>query len=147
MRWLWSPARIRSTGFAVLLASSIIVGALRAAVPANYGDAPLYTVHFVDREEGWAAGDEGIIWHTIDGGSNWERQPSGVHASLRSICFLTPYLGWIAGRQELTHGSMGIVLFTDDGGLHWQALNESRLPGLNSVRFMDARTGYAAGDG
>jgi photosystem II stability/assembly factor-like uncharacterized protein len=147
MRWLWSPARISSGGFAVFLASSIIVGPLRAAVPANYGDAPLYAVHFVDREEGWAAGDEGVIWHTIDGGNNWERQTSGVRGSLRSICFLTPYLGWIAGRQEVPHGSMGIVLFTDDGGLHWRATNESRLPGLNCVRFLDARTGYAAGDG
>jgi photosystem II stability/assembly factor-like uncharacterized protein len=141
MRWLSTPAPI-----AVFLVSCI-AGPLRAAAAPNYSDAPLYAVHFVDREEGWAAGAEGVIWHTIDGGNNWERQPSGVQASLRSICFLTPYLGWIGGRQELSHGSVGVVLFTDDGGLHWRTQNDTRLPGVNCVRFLDARTGYAAGDG
>jgi photosystem II stability/assembly factor-like uncharacterized protein len=140
-------APVGATRLVALLISSILAGPLPAAAPANYGDAPLYTVHFVDREEGWAAGDEGVIWHTIDGGNNWERQPTGVHASLRSICFLTPYLGWVAGRAERSGGSLGVVLFTDDGGLHWRTQNESRLPGVNCVRFLDQRTGYAAGDG
>jgi photosystem II stability/assembly factor-like uncharacterized protein/tetratricopeptide (TPR) repeat protein len=143
----WSLARSGAARLAILLTFCIIVGPLRAAGPANYDDAPLYAVRFVDREEGWAAGNEGVIWHTIDGGNNWERQPSGVRASLRSICFLTPYLGWIAGRQELPRGSLGVVLFTEDGGLHWRTQSESRLPGVNCVRFLDARTGYAAGDG
>src|SRR5215468_8535319 len=72
-RWPWSLARSGATRLAILLTFCIIVGPLRAAGPANYDDAPLYAVRFVDREEGWAAGDEGVIWHTIDGGTNWER--------------------------------------------------------------------------
>ncbi len=113
----------------------------------NFEDAALHAVQFWDNREGWAVGDEGAIWHTIDGGKHWERQPSGVRASLRSLHFLDPYTGWVAGREELPNGggSAGVVLFTKDGGLKWQRLMLNMLPGLNRVRFVDERGGYKIG--
>src|SRR5437868_2002126 len=106
-----------------------------AANPCHFDDAPLRAVQFVDANEGWAVGDEGVIWHTIDGGKNWERQPSGVRASLRAVHFLTPFMGWVAGRQELPYagGSAGVLLVTRDGGCKWQPVSISTLPGLNCV--------------
>jgi len=113
----------------------------------NFEDAALHAVQFWDNREGWAVGDEGVIWHTIDGGKHWERQPSGVRASLRSLHFLDPYTGWIAGREELPNGagSAGVVLYTKDGGLHWQRVMLNVLPGLNRVRFVDESSGYKVG--
>ena len=59
-----------------------------------------------------------MIWSTIDG-KTWERQPSGVKASLRSVHFVSPYVGWVAGREELPGGgAAGVVLYTRDGGLN-----------------------------
>jgi photosystem II stability/assembly factor-like uncharacterized protein len=132
-----------------LAASMVCSATVRAGTDPRFEDAALHAVQFVDREEGWAAGDEGVIWHTIDGGANWERQPSGVRASLRSVHFLNPYTGWIAGREELPHGagSVGVLLFTQDGGLKWRRLADATLPGLNAIRFADNHHGYAAGDG
>jgi photosystem II stability/assembly factor-like uncharacterized protein len=123
--------------------------AARAGDLPAFDDAPLHTVQFVDRNEGWAAGDDGVVWHTIDGGATWERQPTGVRASLRSIHFLNPYTGWIAGREELPNGggSNGVLLFTKDGGLKWQLMTLNSLPGLHRVRFVDNKTGFALGDG
>ncbi len=128
--------------------------ALAALAPARAGDlryfddAALHAVQFVDANEGWAVGDEGVIWHSIDGGAHWERQPSGVRGSLRSLHFLNPYTGWVAGREELPGGrSAGVLLYTDDGGIRWHRVLLGALPGLNVVRFVDERTGYAAGDG
>src|SRR5438552_10538922 len=97
---------------------ALAVGAA-CAVPARaadlrfFDDAALHAVQFVDAKEGWAVGDEGVVWHTIDAGKNWERQATGTRASLRSVQFLSPFLGWIAGREELPHGqgSVGILLF------------------------------------
>src|ERR1700757_1715963 len=86
---------------------AVIIGAnfASAATPIRFpNDAPLRAVYFADRNEGWAAGDEGVIWYTIDGGTNWERQATGVRASLRALCFLNPYTGYAVGRQELPHG-------------------------------------------
>lgn len=112
-------------------------------------DASLRAVQFVDRNEGWAVGDDGVIWHTIDGGQTWERQPSGTRASLRSIHFVNPYVGWIAGREELPYGggSVGCLLYTSDGGLKWRACGRNAMPGLNQVRFVNERVGFVAGDG
>src|SRR5262249_7348572 len=105
----------------------------------NFDDAALHAVQFVDENEGWAVGDDGVVWHSIDGGQMWERQPTGVRASLRSVHFLNPYTGWIAGREELPHGqgSVGVLLFTQDGGLKWERVGTNALPGLNRIRFVD----------
>jgi photosystem II stability/assembly factor-like uncharacterized protein len=120
-----------------------------AAVPPSFDDATLRAVQFVDRSEGWAVGDLGVIWHTMDGGKTWERQPSGTKASLRGVKFLTPYTGWVVGRVELPNGagSAGVVLATADGGASWKELTSTTLPGLNAVQFFDENRGVVAGDG
>src|SRR5438105_5751431 len=114
----------------------------------NFEDAALHAVQFVDSNEGWAVGDEGVVWHTIDGGESWERQSTGLRASLRSVHFLNPYTGWIAGREELPHGtgSAGVLLFTTDGGLKWRRVGTNMLPGLNKVQFINHDIGFAVGD-
>lgn len=119
-----------------------------AAAPVNPADAPLRAVWFADVREGWAAGDHGIVWHTIDGGKTWERQPTGTKASLRAISFLTPYTGFAVGRTESPQpvGSHGVVLRTDDGGATWTELTSTTLPGLNAVRFFDEKSGIVVGD-
>src|SRR5436309_1109809 len=119
----------------VLTAGVVFLPAARAADLRNFEDAALHAVQFVDRHEGWAVGDEGVVWHTIDGGRNWERQPTGTRAALRGLHFLTPYTGWVAGREELPHGagSLGVLLVTRDGGLKWQRVAVDRLPGLEGV--------------
>src|SRR6516225_12315610 len=89
----------------VALVAGVALGpALRAGDLPAFDDAPLNAVQFVDANEGWAVGDDGVVWHTIDGGHNWERQPTATRASLRSLHFLNPYTGWIAGREELPNG-------------------------------------------
>ncbi len=140
-----------------LAAGAACLPCARAADHRHFGDASLRAVQFVDAKEGWAVGDEGVVWHTIDGGETWERQPTGVRASLRSLHFLDPYKGWVAGREELSHGggSVGVLLYTGDGGVSWRRLLTNAIPGLNHIRFGDTnhirfgdtRTGYALGDG
>jgi photosystem II stability/assembly factor-like uncharacterized protein len=132
-----------------LLTSAALAVPGRAADLRYFEDAPLRAVQFVDANEGWAIGDEGVIWHTIDGGKHWERQPTGVRASLRSVHFLNPFTGWVVGREALPHGagSVGVVLVTQDGGLKWRHVNVNLLPGLNQVRFFNDKVGVLLGDG
>lgn len=117
---------------AALLTVLTLTPALQAADLRFFDDACLRAVQFVDANEGWAVGDEGVIWHTIDGGGYWERQPTGTRASLRALHFMTPFLGWVAGREELPDGSgsTGVLLFTTDGGLRWQ-----KAAGLRRTRY------------
>jgi len=123
--------------------------AAQAVELRHVDDAPLHAIQFVDANEGWAVGDDGVVWHTIDGGRTWDRQATGVRASLRSVQFLNPYVGWIAGREEQPAGagSVGVLLYTRDGGMKWQRLLTNALPGLNVIRFADAQHGFLLGDG
>src|SRR5262245_55364180 len=131
----------------------VVVGLLTTASAAaadlrHFDDASLRAIQFIDVKEGWAVGDEGGVWHTIDGGHSWERQATGTRASLRSVCFLDPYLGWAVGREELpSGGSVGVVLFTRDGGVAWKRLLVNALPGLNQVRFINNKVGFLLADG
>ncbi len=120
----------------------------RAVRETRLQDASLRAVQFLERDVGWAVGDEGVILNTIDGGRTWDRKPTGVRASLRSVCFLNPFVGWVVGREELPGGgSAGVLLYTKDGGETWKQLLPNALPGLNQVRFVDAATGFVLGDG
>src|SRR5262249_48786274 len=73
----------------------------------------------------------------------------GVRASLRSVHFQSPFVGWAAGREEMPNGggSVGVLLFTRDGGVKWQRVVANAMPGLNFIRFFDAKTGFVLGDG
>jgi photosystem II stability/assembly factor-like uncharacterized protein len=132
-----------------LLLVALGLPAAWGADPRPFEDAALHAVHFVDAEEGWAVGDDGVVWHTLDHGQSWERQPTGVRASLRAVHFVNLSTGWIAGREELPHngGSSGVLLYTRDGGVKWQCVNARALPGLNDVYFVDTKTGFVVGDG
>jgi len=111
-------------------------------------DAALHGVQFLDAEVGYAVGDEGVVWKTINGGKTWELLPTNVRGSLRSIHMLSPLAGWVVGREELPSGagSCGIVLHTQDGGESWQRRMTGAVPGLNHVRFGDAETALLFGD-
>ncbi len=133
----------------MILAALLVGPQLFAAGPQrHFTDAPLRAVQFIDRNEGWAIGDDGVVWHSIDGGTSWDRQNTGVRGSLRSLYFINPYTGWVVGREELPNGvSSGIILVTTDGGLKWTRVCQNVLPGLHSVKFFDDKNGIVVGEG
>jgi len=111
-------------------------------------DAQLNDVFFVDRENGWAVGDRGTIWHTSDGGAHWSLQASGVACPLHSVWFVDARTGWVAGGyvRPCKAGSSGVVLHTTDGGEHWRPVAAALLPRLRRIAFFDGQAGWAAGD-
>ena len=135
--------------FAVLLVLAASGFAAANPLPPHFDDASLHAIQFVDRNEGWAVGDQGGVWHSIDGGKTWERQTTGSRACLKGVCFLNPYTGWVVGRTELPGdaGSSGVILTTTDGGLNWTELTSGVLPGLNAVKVFDDKTAVVCGDG
>jgi photosystem II stability/assembly factor-like uncharacterized protein len=122
------------------------VGSAGAEPPA-WADATLRAVHFVDASEGWAVGDDGVILHTIDGGQSWERQASGVRASLRGMYFIDSFVGFVVGRENLPfEGSAGVILFTNDGGVQWKRVALPDMPGLHAVHFFNPTMGFVVGE-
>ncbi|HEX5445078.1 MAG TPA: YCF48-related protein [Pirellulales bacterium] len=111
-------------------------------------DAELTDVTFADAQRGWAVGDRGAIWNTIDGGQHWRLQPSGVACRLTSVQFLDAENGWAAGGRfhPYTHTSRGVLLRTRDGGRSWAQDKGLMLPGLRQIKFFTGSIGWAFGE-
>jgi photosystem II stability/assembly factor-like uncharacterized protein len=111
-------------------------------------DATLHDVMFVDREFGWAVGEHGAIWHTIDGGKQWYRQRSPVEIGIGGVWFANRELGWAVGGKTMPYlgTSQGVVLRTIDGGETWKQ-ELAFLPALARVKFFDKDNGLAWGRG
>jgi len=89
--------------------------------------ASIYAVVFTDSENGWAIGmleactiNCGVIFHTNDGGQNWELQyRSGIELKLNSVYFMDNDHGKVNGRRTVGNASFDTLLVTSDGGKTW----------------------------
>ncbi len=131
----------------LLLFAFCTTGTANAEVLPIQDDATLHDVQFVGTNVGWAVGDRGVIWHTINGGQTWEIVPSPVECPLKSICFLTDRVGWIAGGGTTPHTRLnfGVLLFTNNAGQSWQVLAKENVPPLEYVKFFGLERGVAVG--
>lgn len=107
-------------------------------------DAELTAVTFLDEQRGWAVGDRGAIWQTIDGGRNWKVQIAPSDCRWEDVVFVDEKNGWIAGGrvEPGTFKTTGVVLRTRDGGQNWMQLPSPTLPGLRRIAFTDDRRGW-----
>jgi len=75
----------------------------------------LTSLCFIDARQGWAAGHDGTVLGTTDGGETWTvlREEPGKERALLSVWFEN-------ARHGLAVGQFGLVLETQDGGASWQ---------------------------
>ena len=97
----------------------------------------LNNVFFVDENNGYVIGENGIILKTTDGGSNWEIKSPGNTQTLNGIYFNDVNHGVIVG-------NFGIVLKTTDGGNSWSTPITGITDDLLSVSF-NGNYGIAGG--
>ena len=88
----------------------------------------------------WAAGNEGRIVASTNGGRSWIRQRSNVDADLSDIKFIDAREGWAVGAQ-------GTLLHTNDGGLHWRTEAVRGSLGLERLFIVDRNHLWAVGFG
>ena len=143
----WSLLLLTSLWIAGLDCPLLLGARPQVNSPEMLQDAELTDVTFVDPDRGWAVGDRGVIWQTVDGGRHWSLQSSRVNCRLESIQFVDGRHGWIAGGRThpYTHQSEGVLLVTADGGRHWTPVPIVTLPALRKICFLDQRHGWAVG--
>ncbi|MBN1633528.1 MAG: T9SS type A sorting domain-containing protein [Ignavibacteria bacterium] len=87
-----------------------------------------------------AAGSNGIIIKSINGGLNWVQQQSGTTNSLRKIYQVSPNEFWISGDN-------GTMLHTTNGGTNWILQTVNSASNINSLTFTSNTKGIAVGSG
>lgn len=119
-----------------------------ADVPPSWiDDAQLNDVQFVGSKLAFAVGEHGAFWKSEDGGRRWTQLECGFDGSLRSVCFLSDQIGWVAGREVAPYSELnsGVLLMTRDGGKTWDRPSRTGLPLLNYVKFFDLESGVIVG--
>ncbi len=110
------------------------------------GDKNLRAVHFVDALKGWAAGEGGTIYQTLDGGKQWNpirnATLAGAVVDVNRIYFVNENKGWMLGETHEGEEGRTVLLSTDDGGKLWQNFE---LPNVTSFYFVDNKKGWAVG--
>ncbi len=108
-------------------------------------DKTLRNLYFIDAQTGWAAGEDGTIIHTSNGGDAWIVQNSNVHTFIVDIFFINENIGWaITFKDTFPFGS--IILNTKNGGDNWIA--EDYPDGnvfMNTIFFFDTLNGWIGG--
>ncbi len=86
----------------------------------------------------WAAGDDGTMVATADGGGDWATQKTGVINDLRGVDFLDGSFGYAVGLS-------GRILRTKDAGASWVKLTSGTSVALNGIDVVDATRAVAVG--
>lgn len=104
-------------------------------------DSPtLYSVTVANINTAWAAGAEGTIIKTTDGGTTWGQQNSTTKSLLRGIgvAMASPGVVWAVGAG-------GTILKTVNGGTTWASQASGTTKDLYGVTVVDANVAWAVG--
>ena len=107
------------------------------APPGSFND-----IHFINNQEGWVVGDNGVIGHTTDGGAGWATQtnPDNKNSTLIGVFFMDSNNGWAVG-------AYGVILHTIDGGTSWIVEGAGHTSvALSGVHFTSSTNGYIVGN-
>ncbi len=101
---------------------------------------PLYSVFFINRNVGWAAGVAGTVRRTTNGGANWDSVFSGTLWDIGRIFFLDSLNGWMVGNA-------GSVWKSTNSGMSWIQIPAPTYPyQLWDVQFITPQIGWIAGE-
>jgi len=124
------------------LAQSQLEGWVKIPSPTN---KTLRNLYFIDAQTGWAAGEDGTIIHTSNGGDSWIVQNSTVPSFIVDIFFINENLGWaLVFRDVFPFGT--IILKTTNGGDTWIAEDyPDDNAFMNTIFFFDSLNGWVGG--
>lgn len=96
-------------------------------------------VYMMDENKIFAAGDNGLLVMSNDGGLSWNRIETGFYLNINEIIFTSPVNG-VASCDD------GYILLTQNGGLTWSAIKTPVNDDLFSVNFANENFGISVGE-
>lgn len=110
----------------------------------------LHAVQFLDGDTGFAAGSNGTLLATANGGSDWNRIAVPRTDTIRDVHFLDRLRGWLLCDRGMfrSGGNASYLLKTIDGGKTWSAVEMNRSPERFSRMFFSRDgEGHLVGEG
>lgn len=114
-----------------------IDGGITWTLKINLG-TEIWQTCFLDNQNGWVVGDNGLILKTTDCGESWQFSNSPTSNKLRSVYFHNSDEGWIVGKNQT-------ILHTTDSGVNWQIVISGYYSELLHVKFIDDNSGCIVG--
>jgi len=127
----------------LFLPALLCLGQLKAqfnVVHTGASGTSLEDIHFPTAGTGYAAGKNGAVYKSTDGGANWSALSTGSGAWLFGVHFVDANLGFASG-------SAATVLRTVDGGANWTPLTLPFTECVYQVQAITTDLIYAAGWG
>lgn len=86
----------------------------------------LYSVYFVNQNQGWIVGSKGTFLETTDGGATWKSKARFTEDTIRDVYFSDEKHGWILAEKDV-FGSYGsspsYISETFDCGVSWKRVD------------------------
>jgi photosystem II stability/assembly factor-like uncharacterized protein len=111
-------------------------------IQKNNDQLSLYRVQFIDRDYGWAIGNDGEfksdLIFTADGGKSWNGSISSAAFPLTDIKFIDRNNGWIVSY-------FGEIFSSSNGGINWNREKTYTMQFLKSIDAVDSNHVWTAG--
>ena len=98
----------------------------------------LNAVYFSSKDIGWVVGEHGTIFATIDRGTSWTLQVSGVGTDLNALYCPREGTCWVVGDD-------GVILHTNNQGRTWRRQDSKTSSDLRAVHFVASSVGWVVG--
>lgn len=102
------------------------------------GGPDLYALFCVGDQHGWAAGAEGTLMTTLDGGASWLPRATGVDVTLRAVAFADFSTGVAVGDD-------GALVRSVDGGESWMRVDAASV-GLRAAAISAGGAAWVVGE-
>lgn len=116
---------------------------------ADNSPGELNAVEFTDVNNGWIVGLEGKIFHTTNGGIDWNLVTNALPNSNyknKAISFINNTTGWIASYDNSFETNGPLMLTTNNGGATWSTQAIPVNDDVRAIDFWDANNGWATSD-
>lgn len=110
---------------------------------ANSNKSALLDVYFVNQDTGYVCGYNGTILKTVNGGTDWVAQISGVTDALNGIQFIDEKIGYASGGFKFS-GTNYTLVKTTNGGDTWTNVPVATSKSGGGIWFLSADTGFCA---
>jgi photosystem II stability/assembly factor-like uncharacterized protein len=100
----------------------------------------LHSIHFINTQTGYCAGNSGVVLKTTNGGVNWLLLNTSTSMNLNSAYVFN-------ANTVIACGNSGLIIKTTNGGTNWATMTSGVSATLYGISFSNDSNGICCGNG